>query len=53
MNGSPVDGYKVGGCAPLVWIVLATLLVAGLVWATKSLWPGIFAGLILGSVVVN
>lgn len=53
MNGSPVDGRGPGGCAPLVWIVVTALLVAGLVWATRSLLPGILAGLILGSVVVN
>lgn len=53
MNGSPVDGYDLGGCAPLVWGVVVVLLVAGLVWATKSLLAGVLAGLILGSVVVR
>lgn len=53
MNSSPVDGRGPGGCAPLVWMVLAVLLVAGLIWITKALLPGILAGLILGSVVVR
>ena len=49
MNGSPVNGRGPGGCAPLVWIVLVTLLVAGVIWLTKSLFPGVLTAMILGT----
>ena len=49
MSGSPVHGYKVGGCAPLVWWILLIVLVAGFVWLTKSLFPVVVTGLILGT----
>lgn len=38
-----------GGCTPLAWMVVVALVVAGIIYVTKSLFPAIFAGLIVGT----